>query len=524
MKRMAIFMGIVLLSTNIYSQVEVISTDSIRVLSPDLENPENNGGLGSTSGANDTISTDTVGRKIVFWIHGLAGNQSSWGHVYHATRFQGSNPIPNYPERILYGINKDYTAEEQFDFFNATINYGQTLKVILQNSPFPGIDSSKRFAIAHSQGGLMGRSLRYMSQSNHPNVNVHNLFTGLATFGSPHQGAAIINNTDNSFVQNWITEGCKALTKSEISLFIEGKWVLENVLPPSVVSRFASVACTGLEKTVLPQLVNSIRTPLSKDYAKGHPIIDSLNQFSLTDSLFPVVTFYGEEKEPVFWRLIHTMTLTPDSVITGETLKDNPFGLDDDDELPRYINNKISTYIQKKNYYIQRSRRIALYAWLIPGPYSNLAIIPYNSSIELVRTYDNAAHWLGSANTRWKRYIGARRDTTWIDGYQCDCLYDLGGTNGYSFSSTVVQNPSDCNNANALRCNITPRKRHELIDEPSDGVVPVSSQKRYFGNLAASVKMEETNHMQIRNCTRTKEELNDLFNGSYGDKFKLDQK
>ncbi len=518
MKKLILSCALGLMSYPVFAQVEAISTDSLRILSSNPENPLNGGGL-------DSNSTDTVGRKIVFWIHGLAGNQSSWGHVYHATRFQGGNPIPGYPERVFYGINQEYTAEEQFDLLNATINYAQILKNKLNSSPYPGIDTSKRFAIAHSQGGLMGRTLRYMSKSTHPNAHVPNLFTGLATFGTPHQGAAIINYSDSGHVQNWITEGCIALSKAEITIFTDGNWILSNVLPPSLISRFSTAACSGLEKTVLPLLVNSIRTPLSKDYAKGHPILDSLNQFASTDPLFQVVTFYGAEEEPVFWRLIHTMTLTPDSVITGETLKDNPFGLDDDDELPMLVNNRISDYISKKNYWIQRSRRVVFYTWLRPpSHYDAFSLFSYNRAIGKARIYNSAAHWLGSANLRWKRYIGARRDSVWLEGYQCDCLYDLGGMNGYSFSSTVVQDPSDCNTSNAISCNITPRERHMIYEEESDGVVPISSQRTYYGAKNASVELENTNHMQVRNCTRTKEELTKLFDGTYGIKFKLDKK
>jgi len=56
----------------------------------------------------------------------------------------------------------------------------------------------------------------------------------------------------------------------------------------------------------------------------------------------------------------------------------------------------------------------------------------------------------------------------------------------------------------------------------SNGVVPVSSQTGYPGALIAP-KMVDCNHMQERNHAETKDRLNELFNGMYGEEFKLDE-
>ncbi|MGB0978018.1 MAG: hypothetical protein ACPGVV_01420 [Croceimicrobium sp.] len=97
-------------------------------------------------------------------------------------------------------------------------------------------------------------------------------------------------------------------------------------------------------------------------------------------------------------------------------------------------------------------------------------------------------------------------------------------TNSLAITQTAVQNPSDCNasTAGAINCIVKPKFRHEIIDEESDGVVPVSSQTGYPGALIAP-KMVDCNHMQERNHAETRKRLNELFNGAYGREFELDE-
>jgi hypothetical protein len=61
------------------------------------------------------------------------------------------------------------------------------------------------------------------------------------------------------------------------------------------------------------------------------------------------------------------------------------------------------------------------------------------------------------------------------------------------------------------------------IDKQNDGVVTAASQTAY-PNAVEYVKMKDTNHMQERNCDETKNALNLLFEGEYGDQFYLNKK
>ena len=60
---------------------------------------------------------------------------------------------------------------------------------------------------------------------------------------------------------------------------------------------------------------------------------------------------------------------------------------------------------------------------------------------------------------------------------------------------------------------------------PSDGVVPVESQTGMPGvDARRHIRMDNTNHMQERNSLATRDRLRELFDGLYGDEFKLDRK
>ena len=180
----------------------------------------------------------------------------------------------------------------------------------------------------------------------------------------------------------------------------------------------------------------------------------------------------------------------------------------------------------KKNGYNTAARNYAAFAvatWWSPAVSFSFAGLAAQSRQKAI-TYNDAAHWLGQANMNWKRFIGARQDLMVPDGYYCECFVNLGGNNGYTYTQSVVQDSTQCDAAamGALYCSYTTKYKHVIIDEDSDGVVPVSSQTGYPG-ARIGLEMIETNHMQQRNCTQTKLRLMDLFEGFYGPEFQLDE-
>jgi len=132
-------------------------------------------------------------------------------------------------------------------------------------------------------------------------------------------------------------------------------------------------------------------------------------------------------------------------------------------------------------------------------------------------TYRNAHQWLGNANLVWKRLIGARVDTVYSNGYQCFCDYYV--------KPFIVSHPSQCVDANGYgsTCHTIPNIIQQTIEKPNDGVVTSASQTAYPG-AKKIIRMDDTNHMQERNCDKTKDALNALFDGDHGAQFKLNKK
>jgi hypothetical protein len=317
------------------------------------------------------------------------------------------------------------------------------------------------------------------------------------------------------------------MSSAVIKTFVNTKWY-GSFIPTSIVSSLSLAACNGLSKTVIPLIVSSIRKTTSLDYAQGAPkLLDTLAPFALQDTQnTKAVNFYGVEEEPVFWRLVNTMTFTEDSNLGAPIIRNNPFGLNNDQELPDWVNNKIYDYQGKERHFAMLTRRYLIRSHPI-FPFGLTNIIYSLRAVECAKTagvYKNAHRWLGHANMNWKRFIGARRDTAWIDGYYCHCANFT--PNGLQIHDTVVQNPSDCGllypNAN---CQVGPRLRHQIIEEPNDGVVTMSSQTGMPGaRVNESMLMRKTNHMQERNSDQTRNKLNALFNGDFGTEFQLDEK
>ena len=503
-------------------QVVYISTDSLQVEghNPDLGgNPIN------------SVSGDSVGPRVVFWIHGIAGDLNSWQRVQLVTQNQANKIIPGYPVRNVIGYTADYSQwEDNNPIFDVAALLNEEMEIWRLSRPRTDtLDVRSNFAIAHSQGGIVARSVRY--QNYHDSVAYPTQFSHIATFGTPHKGAYIINTTsDTGAVIPWIQDGCNAILPSIINTFIGTDWY-NSLVPSRAIGTISKNACSALDKTVIPIFVNSIRKTPGLDYALGSTKLeDTLKPFTLQDTQRTKgVNFYGVEEEPVFWRVLNTMTYTEDTALGAPIIRDNPFGLNDDQRLPNFINGKINDYRNKEVFHSAEARRYRQLSVLSLWPFANvwlsagLAYLGSNNEQKAVQYY-NAHQWLSHANMNWKRFIGARSDTTFIDGYYCECMG--WGPNGLDYSFSIVQNPNDCQqNGSNTNCLVNPRIRHQILEKPSDGVVPVESQTGMPGVKSdLKIRMDNTNHMQERNSLATRDRLRELFDGLYGDEFKLDRK
>lgn len=464
-------------------------------------------------GSGSTTTTSDSAFKMTIWMHGLAGGISSWNHVKAVTEQQvPGQMIAGYPPRQTDGINLDYSPYETGTLIAAADAMNDDIGIWEQSKNYDTLNIARKLAIAHSQGGHLARWMRYLNYTS-PQQNPAR-FGALITIGTPHNGAALINNSSPSSdkVQAWLTDGCQSLFKVRFDQSLQQlpwyvNWVLDE---PSLASEMSKYLCMAFNNTVLPLAISKVRRPIAASYAVGDSILASSNTFSSSDTISTLVV-YGVEQEPVLWRTMHSMTgALKNNTMSGSTLFDNPFGLNSDVQLANDMMNQSSFYIATA----------ALYS-AISSHWLTSSLLWLGNSLQQTRNreqnYRNAALWIRNANANWKRLIGARYDSIVNLGYVCYCDNQPMDTVANSIDcSYLVDN---CPFTRILQAN-------ELfaIDLPSDGIVTVQSQKAYPGNNAyPPLRMNNTNHMQMRNSSETKRVLRSAFNGAYGDDFKIGQ-
>jgi hypothetical protein len=291
-----------------------------------------------------TTTLDSNEVKLVYWIHGLSGGFESWSHVRNVTDYQPSwDTIGDYPARKSQGLCIDYSGKEDDNIIyipNEVSN--QIYSWLVPASGRDTMNHAHSFAIAHSQGGIVARALRYRQLD--PNDSLPTYFNGLATFGTPHGGAEIINSShpNHGTAIDWLTDGCARLGAAEIQNVLNNKWLLDVLVSNQALQDLSMQVCTSfVGRMVLPVLISSIRKPCSADLAPSSPLLQNLTTTAAQDTAYPVVVFYGVEQEPVLWRLVHSMTYTKDNSLSTSILFNDPFGLTEDDELPAEINNML---------------------------------------------------------------------------------------------------------------------------------------------------------------------------------------
>lgn len=443
---------------------------------------------------------DTTIPKVIFWIHGLAGDNRSWARVSNATVDQGAYPVLGYPERNAFCSTESYSEFEDDPLFDVARQYIDKVEAWRVPNGYDIYDPYKNIAIAHSQGGLVARAMRRNYHSNDQIIKRDVQFNALATFGTPHGGAQIINSADlpNEEIQAWLLEGCEALGAAEVQAFVGSSWWLDLIVSPQTIVDIVGTACNGLESLVLPIFVQSILKPVTEDYKMGAATLDSLEVLSLNDTM-PVVAFYGIEEEPVLWRAVHSMSQTEDPRGLGYTLLQDPFSINDDDGLPNFVNSKAIDYADKEAWH---NTFLARFWGQITGSKRKYEI------------YRDAKEWLQYSNYWWKRFIGARYDSVVQNGYLCYCDRAL--------IPTWVSDPSLCVSNSFIPCEIYPHFENTVYEQASDGVVTARSQVAYEGALR--IRMPLTNHMQQRNSIETRKQLNKLWNGELGAEFRLFKK
>lgn len=463
--------------------------------------------------------------RAIYWLHGLGGGASSWVNAKTATdqgislgngQFDGS-----YPARKTYGYTPTYmetNMQVAIDGFLSAINNIPSLEELP--------DRSRNFVIAHSQGGVVSRAAD-MDLNLNPYNDYERMFFGIVTFGTPHQGAPIINSRDNGRITELAQEACTSILyhKAQGLLSEKAPGIFSFFVDPNSVYNTVESLC-GTAAGQLPFLLSSLGAGTTTSYSVGAApngySIDEINAYGNPDIY--KAGFYGAEfddadlntarPKQLLWRTISSMiTSAPtfqaddDNLLVNEAagiMAEFESAIEEQEDIMQAIEDDFGLCLNNLSY-----NQLCILnppACLVCTVKRN----EYETASQIVNNYEKSIEFMNRVNEDWMAIIGSKTHQLQYE-YWCSCDGPglMNQFQGPFYGSTPSCAPGCTPNVSSFIPEIY------VSYEESDGVLPRSSQEGFPG-VTNNQRMEKTNHMQMRNSSTTKEALNNLFNGVAG--------
>lgn len=497
--------------------------------------------------------------RIVFWIHGLDGNISSWEKVAAAT--QDFVDLPDgiyYPPREI--LSKALELENFENALESTASQAKT-ELTITTAAFDQDAEAREnnIIIAHSQGGLVSR---FIDKLEH--LDGYRNFGGLVTFGTAHRGAQIINNVD--ILQGFLSESCEELglplvTEEAIAVgntvadFINSKPILDffinegdiqdKILEVSQVS--VGAFCNVIDDIAALTVLAGNTTPLSEEYAVGSPILEGENGINSFQTPIPKVAFYGiEPKEEVLWTTLYYLTNNPNTADYFSAINDFR-GVETAQENTLLYQSKRDAYQQMIDLFsIQldlpggqsvpfippHPLNSNFYCDIINDNFSDIFTDPDELVIAeevctnntfhiqaLIDAWNTGLNWWLTANERYKIAIGAVEISTSLPHCHCE-VFDVNNVLLFSFNGNIDPSTGTCSEItypnHTVNCEQILADVHRTEKE-SDGVVLAESasglpQTNGLENERI-VEMEGSSHIQMRNDENLRLALLSLWEG-----------
>ena len=505
--------------------------------------------------------------RFIYFVHGIGGNQYCWNRAIVST--QSGVYSPNGKD-FSFASRKVQSKGLVYDQTNSFPEAAQSLyEAMMQINITPiNHDRTKDFVIAHSQGGLVVRTLD--RKMHDPMSGLSRTFGGIVTFGTPHGGAAVINDLGLQ-LNNFISSICTGLVAGPAQEVVEGSKGLSFVINvfglQDAFEKFQATSC-GKIGGIIQFAVNMTIPALGQYYKTNSPYLWSYGSgpcygnniglqgtgtnwtgLNLYTTDVPKVAFYGiEDKAGICARTLYSLTL-------ADANQQPSFMAQNTDALAlTEFNNLLNNYIAKKtdfnNQAINNNNKI----WT-PGRNSKT-----ESLIRVRDAYQKGIDLIGNADALYQNVIGANSiGYNSVSSQVCDCPIVIDNpTTGHSdgWSNAIKQknqSPLDLKtkynvpeegfsiikteenivnkvisvstgkpeklqqNPCGVNCtvrNVVTTYAYTIIQD-SDGIVLTSSALKFPG-CTYNILMQGSNHNQMKNDANTKTALNSLFSGSYG--------
>lgn len=478
-------------------------------------------------------------KRVIFLVPGLNGDYNAWRDVRDETGGD-TDEDPSYPARKaelrMLGTKNGPGYSQDAGLASAAKDVWDEMSLL--NYPQLGVNyAADNIAIGHSQGGLVLRAVEYATSQLGRNA----YFGGMVTFGTPHQGAAILTNGlpvslgGRGQLGDFINDFCVKVSDGPV----EEKLQLSNQFLFKLIRLFnlddnaidlKDQLCEVLSDSILPHyILKDYTANITRDYMAHDALYNQpnflMNTLNLHQPSIPMVAFYGVEEEPVFWRQLGSITEKVHSFPAFQADPDQSF-VDSYAQLKASYRAKQLLFQKQADDYeamtsVQSNPSFIFAAIALPVGVTLYLIYDAkrNKAQKVADAYKRGHSFLSNANARWKGIIGARKTSLKRNGYICDCDYvDAGYT-----TSTHVPYMWDCPVGMVVTsdgkrvCQVRPNMLRHIEEYENDGVVLASSAKQLPGALVnpalsdQDYRMDNTNHQQMRNSSETANKLKRLF-------------
>lgn len=461
------------------------------------------------------------GDRIIYFMHGLGGDEYAWKPVEGATYFGA----PDFPARKAETLNGTYTAGDM------------TMNVCAQNAAFKlhdkslllhqdAYEKSKNMIIAHSQGSLVSRTMNMQAES----LSDDHEFGGIVFFDGPQDGAIIIknarsiNNGGTGLGAELVSQGCSKLMPAILAANLKTQGAFSKLLVLKAGEAVADLACDKLN-FVFQQLINGYAQQIQTNaYLPGAQHLADLRNYEESSSrAFKThrVNFYSTE--PSDFQIWRTLNYIYHPSINEEVFKATAdYG---PGTLKHSVDSILNIFVKNKGYAQGALNHYGCNTWEY---ILHIAVCETNQ--ELLNQYNAGIEFFATANDQWRVIIGEKytekkcRVTLYQEDYwannQCqqdfdfwDIPYEQCGEKAEELYDDYQGSNLGCSNGQVFGYSTSPLLK--WYEQDSDGIVTTASQMALPDGTLPAVHLDNSSHMQIRNDLNTKYSLLKVFNGDF---------
>ncbi len=414
--------------------------------------------------------------RRIYFIHGLGADASSWTTVSDACWDPGLN-IAGFPARDCEVSRVEYSSSTNGSLSTASYDVATQIRnQALNDIHLYDLDPNKAFIIAHSQGGLVARTMVHHDIQEHANLPYFGKgYGGIVTVAAPLNGAEILNNRDD--ILRLAEDACNNLSAGPQA---------QNILIRTIVNLFAkdivNQACDLVSNTVMPMFFDDYFESITDDYKVGASWLERLESDRELNEyrVIPKVAFYAvEPTDNIFWRTANWFTADPN--------ESAPFGANDDKALITNLANPMYSYYNSKviaynNIIRDCDISLAATGWML---FTIPIILGVQAdAIKKRNAWAQGTHWLRNVNNRWLSIIGGL-DIRQVNGQFVTTHYE---NDGVVVANSAMRLPLSCN--------------HPVRIYPNEGV--------------SGASFSGSSHMQVRNDSGLKHAMRRLCEGEFG--------